>query len=41
MSVEEFAIPRNKIEESGELLDYQLNEEQKRFFARQVLNLLT
>lgn len=45
MSVEQFAIPRNTIEnieseKSQEKLDYQLSEEQKRFMARQVLNLL-
>lgn len=46
MSVEQFTIPRNTIEnieaeKSQEKLDYQLSEEQKRFMARQVLNLLS
>lgn len=46
MSVEKFVIPRNTIEDmevdsSQEKLEYQLTEEQKRFMAKQVLNLLT
>ena len=46
MSVEQFTIPHNTIENpeteaSEERLDYQLSEEQKRFIARQALNLLT
>lgn len=46
MSVEQFTIPHSTIEnldreDSQERLDYQLSEEQKRFIARQALNLLT